>query len=195
MKLKFLLPLLVLTLLSGCSLMPLRGGYGAIKTSSGAGAFVKQSQNPQQETSQKFERITEEIPNGIPLGSVGGVSEVKVLRVTERGETHIGAAQKDTGREIAAKLSSLKGVVIIGVLVFLFGAASFVYPPLKVLVGGSVTTSAVISAAGLALIFLPSLLVGHEILILSVSGGAAGLYWFAHRHGSLQGIVNTLKGK
>lgn len=192
MKIKFLLPLLVLTLLSGCSLMPLRGGYGTIKTSSGAGAFVKQSQNPQQETSQKFERITEEIPNGVPLA---GASEVKVLRVTERGETHVGAAQKDTGREIAAKLSSLKGVVIIGVLVFLFGAASFVYPPLKVLVGASVTTSAVIAAAGLALIFLPSLLVGHELLILGVAAGAAGLYWFAHRHGSLQGIVNTLKDK
>lgn len=192
MKLKFLLPLLVLTLLSGCSLMPLRGGHATIKTSSGAVAFVKQSQNPQQETSQKFERITEEIPNGVPLAGAG---EVKVLRVTERGETHIGAAQKDTGREIAAKLSSLKGVVIIGVLVFLFGAASFVYPPLKVLVGASVTTSAVITAAGLALIFLPSLLVGHELLILGVAAGGAGLYWFAHRHGSLQGIVNTLKGK
>jgi DNA-binding transcriptional LysR family regulator len=78
-------------------------------------------------------------------------------------------------------------------LVFLFGAASFVWPPLKVLVGGSVTTSAVIAAAGLALIVLPSLLVGHELLILAVAAGAAGIYWFAHRHGNLKGVIDTLK--
>jgi hypothetical protein len=108
-------------------------------------------------------------------------------------ETVIGAAQKDTARDIAAKLGSLKGVVWVGILVFLFGATSFVYPPVKILVGGSTTTSAVITGAGLALIVLPSLLVGHELLILGVAVGAAGLYWFAHRHGSLAGELTALK--
>ena len=96
---------------------------------------------------------------------------------------------------MAAKLGSLKGVVWIGILVFLFGVASFVWPPLKIIVGGSVTTSAVIAAAGLALIILPSLLVGNEILILSICAGAAGIYFFAHRHGNLKGVIETLKGK
>jgi hypothetical protein len=67
-----------------------------------------------------------------------------------------------------------------------------VYPPLKLLVG-SVTTSAVLAAAGLALIFLPSLLVGHELISLAIAAGGAGVYWFAHRHGSVTGQLAALK--
>lgn len=173
---------LVLCALAGC-VMPLRPGKAIFQSTSGAGIALKQSQNPQQESSQKYERIVE------PVASSNAV------RTIEREEIHIGAAQKDTAREVGAKLASLKGVVWIGILVFLFGAASFVYPPLKLLVGGSVTTSAVITAAGLALIILPSLVVGNELLILGVALGGAGLYWFAHRHGSLAGALKELKGK
>jgi len=104
----------------------------------------------------------------------------------------IGAAQKDTAREMAAKLGSLKGVVWVGVLLFVFGAASAFYPPLKLIVG-SVTTSAACCAAGIALIILPSLLVGHELLILSVGAGAVGIWFFAHRHGGLRATVELLK--
>jgi hypothetical protein len=190
MKLKILAALALLGL-TGCGYFPLRPGVSRID---GTGAYVRQSQNPQQETVQKYERVTESVPAGLPWTN-SALPNSTVLRVTEKGETHIGAAQKDTAREIGAKLGALKGVVIVGLLVFLFGAVSFVYPPVKILVGGSVTTSAVITGAGLALIVLPSLLVGHELLILAVAGGAAGLYWFAHRHGSLAGIVSTLKPK
>jgi hypothetical protein len=180
---KRILLTLSLAVLAGCTYFPLRPGIGMIKSGADGGAYVRQSQNPQAESSQKFERTVE------TLQPTNGV----VVRTTERGETHIGAAQKDTAREMAAKLGSLKGIVWIGVLVFLFGAASFVYPPIKLLVGGSVTTSAVITASGLALIVLPSLLVGHELLILGACAGAAGLYWFAHRHGSLAGALQALK--
>lgn len=158
--------------LTGCSLMPLAPGHASFRSQNGSTYEVQQSQNPKTATIQKYERTKDG---------------------TEKFETTIGAAQKDTAREMAAKLGSLKGVVWVGILVFLFGVGSFVYPPLKVIVGGSVTTSAVIALAGLALIILPSLLVGHEILILSVSAGAALLYWFAHRHGTLKGEVETLK--
>lgn len=188
MKIFFFLT--VLLFVSGCSYFPLRPGYSRINAD---GAYVRQSQNPQQETVQKYERVTESVPAGLQYTNQASPNST-VVRVTEKGETHIGAAQKDTAREIGAKLSSLKGVVIIGVLVFLFGATSFVYPPVKILVGGSVTTSAVITAAGLALIILPTLIVGHELLILGVAGGAAILYWFAHRHGTLAGVVTTLRG-
>jgi len=162
-----LLLLLTALVVGGCGMLPLSPGHSYFSAGSTKGA-LQQSQNPKTESTGK---TTEEI------------------------ETVVGSAQKDTAREMAAKLSSLKGVVWVGILVFLFGAASFAWPPLKVLVGGSVTTSLVISVAGLALIVLPSIIVGNEILILCVALGGAVLYWFSHRHGKLQGIVDTLKPK
>src|ERR1035441_6391045 len=61
------------------------------------------------------------------------------MPVVEREETHarteLGAAQKDTARELGAKLSSLKGIVWVGVGLFVFGLASLVWPPLKVVIG------------------------------------------------------------
>lgn len=177
MKTFLLIPALAF-LLAGCSSMPLRPGRASVVTDTGKVLEVRQSQNPLNETVQDYKRVTD--------------PETKVT--TEEVHTKIGAAQKDTAREIGAKLGSLKSVVWVGILVFLFGVASFVYPPLKLIVGGSVTTSAVITGAGLALIVLPSLLVGHELLILAVAGGAAALYFFAHRHGGVHAELKTLKG-
>lgn len=168
--------LLLLLLCGGCSFAPLKGGWAAFRSPNLQGA-IQQPQNPKDASTQNFERVTQTAD-----GSV----------VTEKLQTKVGAAQKDTGREIAAKLSSFKGVVWIGVLVFLFGVASMFYPPLKLIVG-SVTTSAAACAAGLALIFLPSLIVGHEVLILVFAVGAVGVWWFAHRHGSVHSELKTLK--
>jgi hypothetical protein len=176
-KMKKLLVLFLLAL-TGC-VGPLKPGSASFVSHSGATGIVKQSENPKNESKQVYRR-TEETKDG---------------KIVEEVNTTIGASQKDTAREIGAKLASLKGIVWVGVLVFLFGAASAVYPPLKVLVGGSVTTSAVIAAAGLALVILPTLIVGNELLILGVCAGAAGLYWFAHRHGSVHAELKTLKGK
>jgi hypothetical protein len=162
--------------------MPLSPGRASFVTTSGVQGAVQQSQNPQQETTQVYKKVVEP-----------STPQQSHPKVTETIETTIGAAQKDTAREMGAKLKAMKGVVWVGILVFLFGAASFVYPPLKLLVGGSVTTSAVITGAGLALIVLPSMIVGNEILILCVALGVAAVYWFSHRHGKLQGIVDMNK--
>jgi hypothetical protein len=114
------------------------------------------------------------------------------MPVVEREETHarteLGAAQKDTARELGAKLSSLKGIVWVGVGLFVFGLASLVWPPLKVVIG-SVTTSAALTLGGLALMVLPSLIVGNELLILGGVGVGVGGWFLAHRHGQLRGIV------
>ena len=115
-----------------------------------------------------------------------------VEREETRAKTELGAAQKDTAREIGAKLASLKGIVWVGVALFLFGLASLFYPPLKAIVG-SVTTSAAILAGGLALMVLPSLIVGNELLILAGVAAAVGLWFLAHRHGKLQGFVDANK--
>ena len=120
------------------------------------------------------------------------------MPVVEREETHsrteLGAAQKDTARELGAKLSSLKGIVWVGVGLFVFGLASLVYPPLKVIIG-SVTTSAALMLGGLALMVLPSLIVGNELLILGGVAVAVGAWFLAHRHGQLRAQVSSLKSK
>jgi uncharacterized membrane protein YccC len=114
------------------------------------------------------------------------------MPVVEREETHarteLGAAQKDTARELGAKLSSLKGIVWVGVGLFVFGLASLVYPPLKVAIA-SVTTSAALMLGGVALMVLPTLVVGNEVLILGGVVLAVGGWFLAHRHGQLRGLV------
>jgi hypothetical protein len=96
------------------------------------------------------------------------------MPVVERKETHarteLGAAQKDTARELGAKLSSLKGIVWVGVGLFVFGLASLVWPPLKAVIG-SVTTSAALMLGGAAV--------------------AVGGWFLAHRHGELRGMVGA----
>ena len=111
-----------------------------------------------------------------------------VEREESRAGTELGAAQKDTARELGAKLASLKGIVWVGVGLFVFGLASLVWPPLKAVIG-SVTTSAALMLGGVALMVLPSLLVGNELLILGGVGVAVGGWFLAHRHGQLRGAV------
>jgi hypothetical protein len=119
------------------------------------------------------------------------------MPVIEREETHsrteLGAAQKDTARELGAKLSSLKGIVWVGIGLFVFGLASLVYPPLKVVIG-SVTTSAALMLGGVALMVLPTLVVGNELLILGAVAVAVGGWFLAHRHGQLRGLVAASTG-
>ena len=173
-EMRYLLLFSLLMFLSGC-IPPLEGGRATLRTPSGIIGEVEQPQNPKEEATQVWER--EQKVDG---------------SVSERVSTKIGAAQKDFAREMAAKLSSLKWVTWVGVAVFLFGVASAFWPPLKLIVG-SMTTSAVACVAGLALIILPVVIVGNELLILGGSVGALVLYWFSHRHGKLQGFVDANK--
>jgi len=180
-----------------------------------ANSFVsemKQPENPAQAASQNFEETTEtvlllpaqstvtESVKTVGTKSSPPVEQVKTITLSEPSEqktkmvrkagTTVGAAQKDTVREIGAKLSSMKGIMWVGVLVFLFGVASLVYPPLRMIVG-SVTTSAMACASGLVLIILPTLVAGNETLILFTVLGVLLAYFFAHRHGKLQGFVDS----
>ncbi|HUR46356.1 MAG TPA: hypothetical protein VMZ27_10820, partial [Candidatus Saccharimonadales bacterium] len=115
---------------------------------------------------------------------------IQKVRQVEKAGTSIGAAQKDTAREIGAKLASLRPVVWVGVVLFLFGLATFFYPPLHALIG-SVTTSAAITAGGLALIVLPSLVVGNEVKILGAVAVSVGGWFLAHRHGEARGALKA----
>jgi hypothetical protein len=63
-----------------------------------------------------------------------------------------------------------------------------VWPPLKLIIG-SVTTSAALMLGGLALMVLPTMVAGNELLILGGVGLAVGAWFLAHRHGELRGMV------
>ncbi|MEI7535341.1 MAG: hypothetical protein WCK57_13320 [Verrucomicrobiae bacterium] len=206
--------LLAAVLFSGCTIAPLKGGKATTsKSTQGIEQSVVQGDNPAAASRQDQETVRTKSYT-VPVGSrmvethvtadTGGalVTNASALLlsapmfVTEREETRasseLGAAQKDTARELSAKLASLKGIVWVGVVVFLFGLASMFYPPLQLIIG-SVTTSLMITAGGVALMILPSLVVGNELLILAGVAAAVGLYFFAHRHGKLRGLVDAAK--
>ena len=200
---------------AGCtSPAPLKGGKAT--TSQSAGRTIQtlgQGDNPAAVSRQDQETVrtrTYTLPSGsrleesrVTANDVGtAVTNVQAVVVSAptpvvereetRAKTELGAAQKDTARELGAKLSSLKGIIWVGVVLFLFGLASIFYPPLRALVG-SVTTSAAILAGGLALMVLPTLIVGNELLILAIVLMAVGGWFLAHRHGRLQGFVDANK--
>ena len=197
--------------LAGCGTAPLKGGKASTvsKPAQGIEQSVVQSENPAAVSKQDQETVRTKsytVPAGSRLVETRVVADVSgapitnataliisaPMSVTEheetRAKTELGAAQKDTARELSAKLASLKGIVWVGVAMFLFGLGSLFYPPLKLLVG-SVTTSAAICAGGLALMVLPTLIVGNELLILAGVASAVGLWFLAHRHGQLRGLV------
>lgn len=199
-------------MLAGCSIAPLKGGKATTSQSAGhIEQAVVQSDNPAAVSKQDQETVRTKsytVPagsrlvetrvsadtSGAPTSNVTALVISAPMAVVEheetRAKTELGAAQKDTARELSAKLASLKGIVWVGVVVFLFGLASMFYPPLKLIIG-SVTTSAMITAGGVALMVLPSLVVGNELLILAGVAAAVGLWFFAHRHGELRGLVNA----
>ena len=76
----------------------------------------------------------------------------------------------------------------VGVGLFVFGLGSLVYPPLKLIIG-SMTTSAALMLGGIALMVLPTLVVGNELLILGGVAVTVGGWFLAHRHGQLRGMV------
>ena len=201
------------TLFTGCGTAPLKGGK-ATTINKPAGVIeqtVIQSENPAQVSKQTQETVktkTYTVPAGssmvethvvapvvagaAPLTNATALVISAPMAVVEHDETRaateLGAAQKDMARELSAKLASLKGIVWVGVALFLFGLATLFYPPLKLLVG-SVTTSCAIVGGGLALMVLPSMIVGNELLILGIVLGVVAVWFFAYRHGNLRGLV------
>ncbi len=206
---------MVLLMVSGCAIAPLKGGHASTvsKSTQGIEQSVVQGDNPAQASRQDQETVRTKsytVPTGSRMvetrivtdGAGAPVTNSQVLlvsapmAVTEheetRAKTELGAAQKDTARELSAKLASLKGIVWVGVAVFLFGLATMFYPPLKLIIG-SITTSAAITVGGIALIILPTVIVGNELLILAGVAAAVGLWFLAHRHGQLRGLVDAAK--
>ncbi len=159
-----------------------------------AGSRIEQSQPAAQTSASRQPSTLNAQRSTIPPEPSTAFILSAPMPVVEREETRaraeLGAAQKDTARDLAAKLSSLKGIVWVGVGLFVFGLASLVWPPLKVIIA-SVTTSAALMLGGLALMILPSLIVGNELLILGVVALAVGGWFLAHRHGEMRGSLKS----
>ena len=204
---------MVVLMVSGCTIAPLKGGKASTvsKSAQGIEQSVVQGDNPAAASRQDQETVrtkTYTVPAGSRLveshvtADAGGalVTNASSLLISApmsvveheetRAKTELGAAQKDTARELSAKLASLSGIVWVGVALFLLGLATLFYPPLQVIIG-SVTTSVAITAGGLALIILPTLVVGHEMLILFGVAVGVGGWFLAHRYGTLRGMVNA----
>lgn len=165
---------LSVVLLTSCSITRQKPGWSIFQSPSGFAGGLTQSENPKDASEQIFKRTVED------------------GKVTEELQTKIGAAQKDFLAETGAKLKALRPVMFIGIALFVLGAASLVWPPLKAIVGSS-TTSAVAMLAGLALTILPTVVVGNETLILGVGVGAVALYWFGHRHSAARTEAKVLR--
>lgn len=186
----------------GCGSLNTHVRPGFIQTSS---VMQKQPQDPKSGTTLKteFEQGAEYV---LPAGSTvkqvdasSGIAMTFTLSTNmpvktytrEKVDSGLGAADLSVSKMIA-KLKSVRWIQGVGVLVFLFGVASFAYPPLRLLVG-SITTSIVIGATGLALIVLPILVVGHEVMILVACLGAGLGYLFLHRYGKKSGENEVLR--
>ena len=203
----------ILVLTSCTAGRPLKGGK-AVTSRALSGGFlqtVTQSDNPAQTSRQDQESVkcrTYTLPPGtriedyairdqgagLPVTNFHSAVLSAPVPVVEREETRarteLGAAQKDRAREVASKLASLRGVTWVGLGLFLFGLASLVWPPLKVVIG-SITTSAAIILGGLALMVLPTLIVGNELFILAAVVLVIGAWFLAHRHGHLRGQLSA----
>jgi hypothetical protein len=66
------------------------------------------------------------------------------------------------------------------------------YPPLRAVIG-SVTPSVDMAAGEVALMVLPTMIVGNELLILGGVALAVGAWFLAHRQGKLKGMVEGQK--
>jgi hypothetical protein len=197
---------LLLSATTGCTaIRPQKGGKAVtvLRPNGAAVQTLSQGENPSQPSTQEQETTrTYSFPAGYnipafqnsiipPSGNIPMFQHSNIpFSVTEhtRSRTELGAAQKDTAREIGAKLASLKGIVWVGVVMFIFGLASIFWPPLKLIIG-SVTTSAAITLGGLVLMVLPTLIVGHELIIFGGVVLVVGAWFLAHRHGQLRGLL------
>lgn len=188
----------LLLVLCGCGSVPPPQAGGSATASLGGfrqpaagpvtAAVIAQGENPAGESQQTVER-QETRQEAAPVASVK-ITETPtpagIVRVTEqfaapavltstiveKTSTALGAAQKDTGREIAASLAGMRPVQYAGIG-FLFLALACFHPVVRTVIGGGKIVPALAGVAGLVLVFGPQLFAGRETLALV--GAAVGI--------------------
>ena len=117
---------------------------------------------------------------------------VRKEKLKQAAVQKLGAAQKDTTGEIIAKMSALKWLQYVGV-VLLLGAAAMFHPVVRVAVGAGKSMQVAVGAAGLICMFGPALVVGNELLIGGLVLVGLGFWWFQSRLAFKEGAHDTLK--
>lgn len=170
----FLLPLL---LAAGCiTPKPQKGGGVTTTLGGGEAASVTNIQgpdNPKTPTRQTIEKTTERefIPQpaaspSAPRTSSDALAQAAaqamphvaaLLRetISEKSTVELGVAQKDTARELGARLANMRGVMWVGVLLLIGG-------PVVGIKMGWLTNGLIAGAVGLLLIILSTVIPGNE---------------------------------
>ena len=212
-------PLLAIIALAvgGCATFkPLAGG-GTGATLGGlmapTSATLKQPQNPETASTQVIKRTESRTygkapsprrapqsyaPSVLPQVEANPAPEVITETVTEEVTSTVGASQKDTSREIAAKMASMRPVQMFGVLLLVVAAAMF-HPIVKGFVGAGKDMQMWVAVAGLVCVFGPQLLAGNErMLLIGAMLGLAGLYLstrLSYKNGLLDANKNGIPDK
>ena len=186
-----------------------KGGSASYRARSGEVAITKQSENPKQAANQDVQ-VHDEQTFLIPFGSIFDIVQpgtTNVVHVTasapvpvatkhdEISHSTVGASQKDTLGESLAMLKTAKLLILPGILLFVGGIFAALYPPATALFGG-ILPGIGIACAGLALIVLPFLIVGHPVALAMAAAGAgvaALAVWYIHHHGGLNAELAVLK--
>lgn len=185
---------LACALLAGCSLIqkPQRGGSASITKPMGktpAAATIQQPDNPSAAAKQEVvehETETYIFPTETTRTTETKTTEGAVITVVEKipagtkktveikkdTKQEIGPAQKDTSREITAKLNSFKPVQFVGIAMLVL-AGAMLHPMIRTAIGGGKEIQMAAAGIGVALVFGPTLFVGNEKLLLI--GGLATL--------------------
>jgi hypothetical protein len=186
-------------LLSGCATFKaLKGGAANIVFSKDkTEATVSQSENPADKAEQSSTRKeSRETPVPVPVTKVTETTTpdgtkivttesfstaVSKESIDQSAQTKVGPAQKDTARELAAKLASMRPIQYVGIGCLLFAAAGLFYAPLRIILGGGKQFPLAIGLLGAGLVVAPQLIAGNETLILIGSAVAGFIYWMSIR--------------
>lgn len=186
-------------LFAGCSTFkPQRGGNAGSDLKTGSTSLsVNQPDNPAGKAEQEASREeTRETPTSLPTAQTTTVthpdgtktetrvefsSAVAKETISQSTKAVVGPAQKDTARELAAKLASMRPIQYAGVACLLFAAAGLFYAPLRIVLGGGKQFPIAIGVLGAALVVAPQLIAGNETLILVGSAVVAFVYWMSLR--------------
>jgi hypothetical protein len=97
-------------------------------------------------------------------------------------------------KQSRARLTAIRPLQMIGIMLLVAGVAMF-HPAIRAFVGSG-TLQVGCFAVGTGPIFLPMVIAGHESMVLAIGGAgvlALGVWFLAHRHGKLKGMVETKK--
>jgi hypothetical protein len=204
---------LVLCLISsGCAtLKPLFGGKATSKIA-GVEAGLTAPDNAKTPSSQIITRTTvTEYPSNSKLdarfpeipSSTHAIKDIQTtansatvavpskVTVTETVSTQLGVSDKDTSREISAKLAAMRPIQFAGIALLVAALAMF-HPVVRAIVGSGKEMQMTVGAAGLGLIFAPQFIAGNEGIIIVIVAVALLFIYLNSRHSYNKGILDNL---